>query len=233
MAGEIRATGDGVAGLLAFSEPRRTAHQFVRETLRRAILSGGLAAGVRLVQADIAAQLEVSTTPVREALRDLSADGLIHFDPHRGAIVRELDLAELAEIYEIRESLEILAVRKAAERITDTELKTAKSLQDKMSAETDMGAWVVLNAQFHALIVKAARSPRLESIITNLQDTATIYVAHSLTQAPNRVKGGNREHRELLTALRQHDGDRAAAVLTKHLESTLDTILGTAKVNAE
>lgn len=225
MAGEGLVAGGGVPDLLAFSEPRRTAHQFVRETLRRAILSGGLAAGVRLVQADIAAQLEVSTTPVREALRDLSADGLIHFDPHRGAIVRELDMNELTEIYEIRESLETLAVRKAAERISDAELKAAKSLQDKMNAETDLGAWVMLNAQFHALIVKAARSPRLESIISNLQDTATIYVAHSLNEAPNRVKGGNREHRELLTALRQHDGDRAAKVLTKHLESTLDTIL--------
>lgn len=215
----------GLTSLHEFAQPKRTAHQFVRETLRHAILNSTLTGGTRLVQADIAAQLEVSTTPVREALRDLSADGLIQFDPHHGAIVREVDMEELAEIYEIRRALEALIARKAAERITAAELKAATDLQSQMSHETDIGAWVQLNGQFHAVITKAARSPRMASIVLSLQDTAAIYVAHSLRLAPDRVKGGNQEHRQLLNALRKQDADRAASVLVRHLESTLETVL--------
>jgi DNA-binding GntR family transcriptional regulator len=211
--------------LLEFSQPRRTTHQFVRETLRRAILSGALSGGTRLVQADIAAQLDVSTTPVREALRDLVADGLILFDAHRGAIVRELDMAELVEVYEIRKALEPLAIRRAAERITSEQLAAAKELQDKMESETDSAAWAQLNQQFHTLLESAADSPRLIAIAKSLQDTAAIYVAHSIKVDHRRLKAGNREHKALLAALRARDGDRAARVLVEHLDHTLDLIL--------
>ena len=91
----------GLAGQ-SFSATRQTAHEYVREVLRRAILSGDIPVGSRLVQAELATTLEVSTTPVREALRDLASEGLIQFDPHRGAVVSELSGEELQEIYEIR-----------------------------------------------------------------------------------------------------------------------------------
>ena len=83
--------GAGAAG-------RQTAHEFVRSVLRRAILSGELAGGTRLVQAELAAVLEVSTTPVREALRELASEGLVRFDPHRGAVVQELSGEERGAI---------------------------------------------------------------------------------------------------------------------------------------
>jgi DNA-binding GntR family transcriptional regulator len=220
-----------MADLLEFSQPRRTTHQFVRETLRRAILGGALAGGTRLVQADIAAQLDVSTTPVREALRDLVADGLILFDAHRGAIVRELDMAELLEVYEIRKTVEPLAMRKAAERITEEQLAAAKELQSKMDGETDSGVWADLNRQFHALLEGAAGSPRLTAITKSLQDTAAMYVAHSIKVEPKRIKAGNREHKALLAALRARDGDRAAEVLVEHLDHTLELILASASAD--
>lgn len=208
-----------------FPQERRTAHQFVRDTLRRAILSGALAGGTRLVQADIAAQLKVSTTPVREALRDLAADGLILFDPHRGAIVHELHVGELVEVYEIRKLLEPLAIRKATQHLTDEQLATAAALQDKMEQEQDPGAWADLNWQFHALLERAANSPRLLSIVKSVQDTAAIYVGHSLKVEPERIAEGNREHRELLDALRRRDPDKAAEVLTAHLDATLRAVM--------
>lgn len=215
--------------LLGFAQPRRTTHQFVRETLRRAILGGALTGGTRLVQADIAEQLEVSTTPVREALRDLAADGLIRFDPHRGAVVRELDLAELMEIYEIRAALEPLAIRKAAKRITPEQLAEAAALQDKMDAETDPGAWTELNTRFHRLLEAASGAPRLESIVRSVQEASAIYVAHSLDLQPARMRSGNREHRRLIAALKAGDGERAAKVLTEHLDKTLKAILASDK----
>jgi DNA-binding GntR family transcriptional regulator len=209
------------------NQQRMTAHQMVRDTLRLAILSGRLVGGTRLVQADIAATLEVSTTPVREALRELASEGLIQFDPHRGAVVHEIDLDELREIYEIRMVLEPLAVRLAAARITDEQLERAAELVREMDATDDPGWWVERNWQFHSLIEQAAGSRRLGNVIKTVQNSATLYIAHAVQVHPARMKEGNAEHRALLVALRKHDGDKAAAILQKHLGRTMDAILKT------
>lgn len=218
--------------LLEFAEDRRTAHEFVRDTLRRAIIGGHFAGGTRLVQADIAAELKVSTTPVREALRDLASDGLIVFDPHRGAIIHELDAAELVEVYEIRKALEPLAIRKAAQRITEEQLNSATALQRKMDQEADPATWVELNWEFHTLLERTASSPRFQTLLKNVQDIAAIYVAHSLTVEPRRMASGNREHWALLEALRRRDADRAATILVKHLDATLGTILASGSLGS-
>jgi DNA-binding GntR family transcriptional regulator len=84
---------------------RRTAQAYVRDSIRSAIFAGQIEAGDRLVQADIAQQLDVSTTPVREALRELATEGLLRLDAHHGAVVRDLDPVELQEIHELRRLL--------------------------------------------------------------------------------------------------------------------------------
>ena len=119
----------GLAGA-GYAGTRKTAHEFVREVLRRAILSGELTGSTRLVQAELAATLEVSTTPVREALRDLASEGLIRFDPHRGAVVEELSRDELNEVYAIRKVLEPLALTQALPNLTGlAKLKAEKRLE--------------------------------------------------------------------------------------------------------
>jgi DNA-binding GntR family transcriptional regulator len=204
---------------------RLTAHESVRETLRNAILSGALPGGTRLVQADIAAQLKVSTTPVREALRDLASDQLIRFHPHRGAVVHELDLDELREIYEIRKALEPLAIRLAASRITKKQLQEVADLLSRMGKETHAGAWVGLNRKFHELIELAADSPRLAALVKSVQDSAALYVAHAVHLDPGRIKKGNADHRAILAALRAGDGEKAADLLRAHLDTTMWSIL--------
>jgi DNA-binding GntR family transcriptional regulator len=211
--------------LVPYAEPRRTAHQFARESLRRAILSGALPAGTRLVQSDLSARLRVSTTPVREALRDLTAEGLIVFDPHIGAVVRQLDRAEVGEIYEIRKLLEPLAIAKAIKQITDAELADADRLMAAMDDEANSADWTDLNREFHELISKAGRSPILEGMISNVSDRAAIYVAHSAKSSPERFRQGNREHRDLLDAIRSRNVARAQAILIDHLQHTLDAIV--------
>ncbi|UQX88960.1 GntR family transcriptional regulator [Jatrophihabitans telluris] len=205
--------------------PRLTANQMVQDTLRRAILRGQLAAGSRLVQADIASTLEVSTTPVREALIQLAAEGLIQFDPHRGAVVHEIDLTELREIYEIRTALEEIAVRRAAVRITDDQLDQAAQCIKEMDATDDPATWVERNWQFHFLIEQAAASKRLATVIKTVQNSAILYVAHSVRTNPQRMKEGNKEHAMLLTALRKHDSDDAGKVMTHHLSKTMNLIV--------
>jgi DNA-binding GntR family transcriptional regulator len=203
---------------------RLTANEMVQDALRMAILRGHLAPGTRLVQADIAASLEVSTTPVREALIRLAASGLIEFDQHRGAVVHEIDLAELEEIYEIRMALEVIASRRAAARITDEQLDQAAGYIGQMAATNDPGVWVELNWQFHS-VVEQASSSRLASVIKTVQNSAILYIAHFVRTTPMRMKEANLEHELLLDALRHRDGDAAAKVTARHLQGTLDGIL--------
>jgi DNA-binding GntR family transcriptional regulator len=213
-----------ILGLRSATE-RLTAHEIVRETLRHAILSGELPGGTRLVQAELAVQLKVSTTPVREALRDLASDQLIRFHPHRGAVVHELDMNELREIYQIRKALEPLAMRLAATHITKVQLKQAAALNARMEKESDPAAWVKSNSEFHALLESAAHSPRLSTFVKSVQDSSALYVAHAVHLEPGLMRKGNADHRGILAALRAGDGDAAAEALERHLDATLQAIL--------
>lgn len=210
---------------LPISQPRVTAHEFVHDTLRRAILSGALPGGARLVQADLASQLSVSTTPVREALRDLAAEGLVVFRAHIGAVVRELDMEELLELYDIRKALEPLAIQRAAARITQDELAAATAVAKAMEQENDPAAWAALNRTFHGQLEEAAHTSFIQSVLKGVQDIAAIYVAHSLISEPDRISSGNEEHRALLAALSRGDGDTAASILVEHLDATLQAVL--------
>lgn len=203
---------------------RKTANEMVREALRVAILSGQLPGGTRLMQAEIAATLDVSTTPVREALMQLAADGLIQFDPHRGAVVHEIDLAELREIYEIRTALEQIAVRQAATNITDDLLDEAAELIKEMDGTDEPAVWVQRNWEFHQVVEQGSGAKRLLNVIKSVQDSASLYVAHSLQVNPKRMREANGEHRALLAAIRKKDGDRAAKILGDHLNHTIAAI---------
>ncbi|GIF61903.1 GntR family transcriptional regulator [Asanoa iriomotensis] len=212
-------------GKLAPPPQRRTAHELVRDTLRRAIFSGLLTGGTHLGQAEIATQLAVSTTPVREALRDLAADGLIRIDPHRGAVVHDLDHDDLREIYEIRAALEPLAIRRAARHITADELAAAGDLLDRMDQETDPAAWLELNWAFHALLGRASRSPRLFSLVTSAQGSTARYVGESMKSHPDRLAEATAEHRSVVDALAGHDAETAAKLVTTHLQHTLELLV--------
>lgn len=203
---------------------RRTAHQLVLDTLRRAILTGTIPSGTRLVQADIADQLQVSTTPVREALRDLATEGLIKLDAHRGAEVKSLSGDEIAEIYRLRRLLEPDAMRMAVELITDDEIAAAGAVQDEADAEQDTAAWVDLNHRFHTIFLKASRSQRLASILQALHDAAGMYIAATLVHDGDRLSEANCEHRDLLGAVRARDADAAVDIQMAHVRRTMESI---------
>ena len=206
----------------AIDSNRQTAHEFVRETLRKAILRGDLPGGSRLVQADIAARLKVSTTPVREALRDLATEGMITLDPHRGGVVRELNWDDMQEIVMIRQALEPQIIRLAIERISDDELGRAEVMSKAMAKETDVGSWVELNQSFHSIFHAATRSKRLLAISKGLQDAAATYVARAQQERPEVRKRSNDEHRALLEAFRRRDVEAAIEVQLHHVIAPLE-----------
>ena len=190
----------------------------MRETLRQAILNGDLKGGSRLVQADLARELDVSTTPVREALRDLDAEGLIRLDAHRGGIVHELSQEELAEIYGLRAILEVEAMRRASSRITPEQLTIAESIHEQMLAAPHSASWVMLNRDFHLAIYEAADSPKLLSILTSLLDASVHYVSANIQGTPEVRKIAGNDHAQILKFLRQGDSDKAEAAIKHHLE---------------
>lgn len=204
------------------SSTRQTAHEFVRSVLRRAILNSELAGGTRLVQAEIAATLDVSTTPVREALRDLATEGLVQFDPHRGAIVAELSTDDVHDIYEIRMVLEPLAMRQAVPHLSETLLERLRGLHASMLDEPHSADWVDRNRVFHMAVYETAASPRLAAIIRNLQDASVMYIGASLKDKPSLRDEANHDHSEILEALENRDAEAAVAALTKHLRTSID-----------
>lgn len=218
-----RAAGVDDAPLLG---RRVTAQQMAYDLLRRNILRGSLRPGARLLQADIAAQFGLSTTPVREALHRLASEGLVRIDAHRGAVVRGLDVDELTEIYELRMVLEPLAIRKAAMRITRAELERAEELCTRMEAlHEDATAWAEANRDFHAVLAEAARSPYLIEILQSLRDRAMPYVRLSMGLQDSFARGADAEHRQLVDACRKRKPDIAAEIEQRHLAATRDLTL--------
>lgn len=205
---------------------RRTAHEFVRETLRRQILTGEIPAGARLVQSELAQQLQVSTTPVREALRDLATEGLIRLDAHRGAVVHRANREELEEIYRLRRLLEPEMMRRAVGRLTSSDLEEAERIQSAADIEEDPTTWTDLNRQFHAIFMRAANSPRLSSMLTNLQDAAAVYVVASILHGRDHRHPGHHYHWDLLEASRTKDAEAAARTMEAHIDATLESIVG-------
>lgn len=202
----------------------RTAQAAVAHQLRIEVLTGALPPGTRLLQASVAERMQTSTTPVREALRQLAAEGLLDLDPHRGVVVHAPTSAELEEIYEIRGVLEPLSIRKTVQRITDEELAAATSIHEHACTITDPGEWSIANRDLHNTLTEASRSPELTTLLGNLRNRSALYVAISLRGKPDHIRESNEQHEEVLSACRDGDEDRAAEMMYRHLGQTVDLV---------
>lgn len=202
----------------------RTAKEYVRDQLRRQILTGELAGGTRLVQADVAHELEVSTTPVREALHDLASEGFVRLDPHRGAVVSQFESQELREIFELRRVLEPMVIRLAIENIGGADFERLEALCQKMESTTSITEWVEANRHFHRVFQELSGWPRLASIVGSLQDSASPFVAMAMRFRPDMMQEGNHDHRILLDAARRRDVDEAVQCTMDHMDITMKAL---------
>jgi DNA-binding GntR family transcriptional regulator len=199
---------------------RVTAVELVRDALRTAILRGDLPGDSRLVQTEIASELGVSTTPVREAMRELASDGLITLDSHRIGIVRKPDWDEMLEIVEMRHALERLVIQRAIVNITGDELAQAHDLAEALAEEdVDLGTWVQLNIQFHCLFHNASKSVRIAPVAVSLENAAGVFVAQAQRLHPEIRQRGIRDHFMLIEAYKEKDLERAIEI--EHGHTTL------------
>ncbi|MET9436477.1 GntR family transcriptional regulator [Streptomyces sp. NPDC006551] len=195
-----------------------TAQQFVLEELRRAITSGELRPGGQIRQDALAARLDVSRVPLREALKTLEAEGLVVHHVHRGYFVAELSLADLEEIYRIRDLLETEAVRLAMARAEDGLTAALERIQREVERAADAGdvtAMAAANRRFHFTLVEASGMPRLVRLIATLWDATDAYRSLYYTEVPHRERAV-REHRAVISAIRHGDTDAALQWLHEH-----------------
>jgi DNA-binding GntR family transcriptional regulator len=214
---------DSAFGLLK-RPGRQATHEVVAAALREAITTGQLKARQPLPQAEIAANLQVSHIPVREALRQLESEGLVTYQPNRGAMVSALSTGEIREIYEIRSMLEAGAVRLAAPTLPAENLRRAAELLDRSEQADDGSTWGALDMEFHTLIYHLGERPRLQELITELLRRVDRYwLSYSLMLKYRTVFES--EHRELLAALTARDSAGAEAVLVKHLQGASNRLI--------
>ncbi|OUR63463.1 GntR family transcriptional regulator [Colwellia sp. 39_35_sub15_T18] len=205
----------------------KTRTQLVVEMLREKILSGEISAGQPLRQAALADELNVSRIPVREALLQLEAEGLVTFEAHKGASATELNLDQVDELFELRAMLEGDLLAESLANITDTALTQATdiliNLDSALGKENAANTWSELNSDFHNCLYSGANRPQTANLVNVLNKNADRYIRMHLLWAGGISKAGP-EHAELLAFCKSRDIDNAVAKLKQHILNSRDEI---------
>jgi DNA-binding GntR family transcriptional regulator len=200
-----------------------TTAEAVYQALRRGIVHGTLAPGERLRSDALAGELRVSRTPVREALRKLEAEGLVEQSGSH-VFVRALSEQDLTELFYVREALEGMAARLAAENATPPEIEELRDLLDDMEAvraRGDLGRLRQLTGEFHRLICRASHNNRLFRSLTALLDSVRRMQSSTLF-GEGRAAAALQEHRDVLAAIMARDPERAEMLARAHRRKTLE-----------
>jgi DNA-binding GntR family transcriptional regulator len=194
--------------------PFRSLREIVAESLRQAILDGSIRPGQKIMDADIAAQMGVSRSPVREALRMLEKEGLVRSTPNRGVSVAELSAEDIVQLYAIRSALEGLAAAWACRHVTDGELdelrRICREMRDLLPFASDEARKEFLrkDLEFHALLVSAARLPMLKDMLASIQMQTRMIMAAASVSNPGSAEAAS-EHEMLVEAIAKRDADAA------------------------
>lgn len=192
--------------------------------LREAILRGDYKPGQQLPQKDLTEQLEMSPTPIREALRILEAQGLLERVPYKGAYVAEVSPDESEEISVIRSALEGLATRMAVPNLTAEDIADLESLVSEMEdawREMSIGRLRRSNYRFHTLIYQKAGSHRLSDMIISLWPQ---FATDALWMIPGRAERSIQQHHALLDKIRKGDAEAAADLMSDHIQTAGESI---------
>ncbi|MGI6679036.1 MAG: GntR family transcriptional regulator [Dehalobacterium sp.] len=207
----------------------------VFEELEKRILNGTLKDGDHLIEMKVAADLGVSRTPVREAIRMLEQKGLVQITPNKYAVVTGINIEDLADIYDIRMRLEGLASNRAAQRITEEQIKELTEivdLQEFYHLKNSIDPINNLDSQFHEKIYQYSNSRTLQHTLTDLHHMIQRYRNISF-HATGRAEVAIQEHRELLDALSKHDAALAEKLTVEHITKAKENLLKTLKTNQE
>jgi DNA-binding GntR family transcriptional regulator len=200
-----------------------TLSSLAKESIRMRIVTGEIAAGEIYSAPALAAVLGVSATPIREAMLELTADGLVEAVPNRGFRVVELSQHDLDEIFELRLMLEVPAAQESARRgispADQARFLEMAELIEKRAQDGDTVGFLAADRDFHLGLIATLGNSRLVDIVSRLRDQARLYGLPMLAQR-GELRESAREHREMLEAICRQDAGVVAAVTTHHLEHT-------------
>lgn len=210
-------------------------HLTVAQRLRALIVEGGIAPGQKLNERELAERLQVSRTPLREALKLLTAEGLVEHLPNRGAIALQLSADDVAHAFEVMAALEGLSGELACARISDEELAELQALNFEMRAHharRDLPAYYRLNARIHRAINRAARNPVLSEVYDRLNARLQA-LRFSSNFDTDKWDAAVRDHDAMIEALLARDGQRLRRILVAHMQHKLDVVLAHLNRTAE
>jgi DNA-binding GntR family transcriptional regulator len=224
--------GPGKAGI-AMNEQRKrkTLSDEAYESITARIVDGRLAPGTRLVVSSLAGELQLSATPVNEALSALEREGLVAYAPHRGYTVRELDVRDIEELFTVREAIECLAVRLAAERADPAVLSALGQLITRAGVvvrKQDFETFYELDMEFHRAIYRASGNSLVARIANMIQGQMHLLVAKA-AYTPGRFEGAHVEHEAILRHVRDRQPDAAEASMRNHVREAKAALLARAR----
>jgi DNA-binding GntR family transcriptional regulator len=189
--------------------------------LKELILEGEYKAGDRLIERELAGKLNISRTPIREALFRLESQGFVKTVPRKGVVVSNISESEVIEVFTILTSLEVLAVKLATQKMgKETQIELDKKIQELIELEEKSEEnFNFEHIQMNRLIYKASKSPKLFEILSGLNDT--IHMAANMGyETPGRRKESLREHIDIMKALRDKETDIAEYLMRIHIENS-------------
>jgi DNA-binding GntR family transcriptional regulator len=202
-------------------------HEEVVAGVRRILLDGEIPPGARIPERDLCARLQISRTPLREALKVLAAEGLVLLLPHRGSRAARLTDKDVHDLFEVCQGLEALAGELACERISDEQLKEIAAAHAAMvqhHRHGDLAQYYRCNRQIHEAIVAAAANPVLSNLYESV--TARIRRARYVTpMRPERWADAIMEHEAILNALQRRDGVGLSHILRAHLRHKREEVM--------
>ncbi len=209
------------------SIPRQVLHQEVAVRLRQRIVEGQIAPGAKLNERELSELLNVSRTPLREALKMLAAEGLVELLPNRGAVVAQMSAQDVADTFEVIAGLEGQSGELAAQRISEAELAEIRALHFEMMAaftRRDLPTYYRINAQIHTLINAAARNPVLAQTWRNVNARLqALRFRSNFDEA--KWKRAVKEHERMVELLGARDSSGLRALLIEHLMHKRDAVL--------
>ncbi|MBK8019852.1 MAG: GntR family transcriptional regulator [Chloroflexi bacterium] len=204
---------------------QKTKKDVLVEMLRTAILSGELQPGERLIQEELAERFKVSPTPVREAIQQLVAEGVLSHSPYKGVQVAEVQAEDVRQVYLIRGALEQLAVRLAVPNLRIADVKRMHVIQTEMQtqlAANGRSEMLALNREFHMMMYERAEMPILKQMIMTLWMKSPW---DSMFVVPHRAEMVLNEHQRILDGIDQGDAEQASAAMLHHIESGLQALV--------
>lgn len=209
------------------SIPRAALHEQVASRLRQMLVEGRVAPGAKLNERELCEVLQVSRTPLREAIKMLAAEGLVELVPNRGAIAVSLTEEDVRHTFELMAALEALSGELAAQRITDEEVAELRALHFEMMAaytRGDLSGYYAINARIHRAINAAARNPVLTHTYDQLNARLQALRFRS-NQDGDKWKRAVKEHEKMIEALSARDGAALREVLLTHLNNKREVVL--------